>query len=173
MTGRFRSSAIFYNSFRRMSVSSSITSEPVKLLSCICFFAIPWAIAYLAPPSMEFSRQEYWSVFPFPSPGDLLNPGIKPRSPALQVDALLSESSGGICLWNHLVLHFLLRSGTRWKCPIRPLLFNIVLEILATSIREEKEMNGIQIGKKKLNCHCLQMTWYYTWKILKTLPEHY
>ena len=94
MTGSFRSSAIFYNSFRRMSVSSSITSEPVKLLSCICFFAIPWAIAYLAPPSMEFSRQEYWSVFPFPSPGDLLNPGIKPRSPALQVVSLPAEPQG-------------------------------------------------------------------------------
>ena len=43
---------------------------------------------------------------------------------------------------------FSLRSGTRRKCPIRPLLFNIVLEVLATLIREEKEMNGIQIGKK-------------------------
>ena len=40
---------------------------------------------------MEFSRQEYWSDLPFPSPGDLPNPGIKPRSPALQADALLYE----------------------------------------------------------------------------------
>ena len=41
--------------------------------------------------SMEFSRQEYWSGLPFPSPGELPDPGIKPRSPALQVDSLLSE----------------------------------------------------------------------------------
>ena len=43
---------------------------------------------------MEFSRQEYWSGLPFPSPGELPDPGIGPRSPALQADALLSESSG-------------------------------------------------------------------------------
>ena len=57
-------------------------------------FAIPWTIAYQAPLSMEFSRQEYWSGLPFPSPGDLLNPGIKPRHSALQADSLLAESPG-------------------------------------------------------------------------------
>ena len=54
----------------------------------------PWTIAYQAPLSMEFSRQEYWSGLPFSSPGDLHNPGIKPGSPALEADALQSESSG-------------------------------------------------------------------------------
>ena len=44
--------------------------------------------------SMEFSRSEYWSGWPFPSPGDLPNPGIKPRSPALQVDSLPAEPQG-------------------------------------------------------------------------------
>jgi len=48
-------------------------------------------IAYEASPSVGFSRQEYWSGLPFPSPGDLSNPGIKPRSPAFQADALPSE----------------------------------------------------------------------------------
>ena len=43
----------------------------------------PWTVAYQAPPSMGFSRHEYWSGFPFPSPGDLPDPGIEPRSPAL------------------------------------------------------------------------------------------
>ena len=66
----------------------------VKLLSRVWLFAIPWTGAYQAPPSMEFSRQEYWSGFPFPSPGDLPDPGIEPRSPALQADALLSELLG-------------------------------------------------------------------------------
>ena len=54
----------------------------------------PWTGACQAPPSMEFSRQEYWSGLPFPSPGDLPNPGIEPRSPALREDSLLYESPG-------------------------------------------------------------------------------
>ena len=50
-----------------------------------------WTVAHQAPLSMGFSRQEYWSGLPFPSPGDLPNPGIELRSPALQVDTLPSE----------------------------------------------------------------------------------
>ena len=50
-------------------------------------------IACQAPLSMEFSTQEYWSGLPFPSPGDLPNPGIEPWSPSLQADSLLSEPS--------------------------------------------------------------------------------
>ena len=50
--------------------------------------------SYQAPLSMGFSRQEYWSGLPFPSPGDLPDPGIEPRSPALQVDSLPTELSG-------------------------------------------------------------------------------
>ena len=55
---------------------------------------IPWTVAYQAPLSMEFSRQEYWSGLPFPSPGDFPNPGIEPRSHALRADALPSEPPG-------------------------------------------------------------------------------
>ena len=66
----------------------------MKSLSRIRLFVTPWTTAYQAPPSMEFSRQEYWSGLPFPSSGDLPNPGIKPRSPALQADALPSEPPG-------------------------------------------------------------------------------
>ena len=54
-------------------------------------YVTPWTVAYQASLSMGFSRQEYWSGLPFPSPGDLLNPGIKPGSPALEADALNSE----------------------------------------------------------------------------------
>ena len=54
-------------------------------------FAIPRTVAYQAPLAMGFSRQEYWSGLPFPSLGDLPDPGIKPGSPALQADALASE----------------------------------------------------------------------------------
>ena len=68
--------------------------EEVKSLSRVQLFATPWTVVSQAPPSMEFSRQEYWSGLPFPSPGDLPNPGIEPRSPALQTDALPSEPPG-------------------------------------------------------------------------------
>ena len=56
----------------------------------------PWAVAYQASPSMGFSRQEYWSGLPFPSPGDLPDPGIEPGSPTLAADALTSEPPGKI-----------------------------------------------------------------------------
>ena len=58
-------------------------SEVVKLLSRVQLFATPWTVAYQVPPSMGFSRQEYWSGLPFPSPGDLPDPGIELGSPAL------------------------------------------------------------------------------------------
>ena len=63
----------------------------VKLLGPVRLFATPWTVAYQAPLSMEFSRQECWSGLPFPSPGDLPDPGKEPESPALQADALPSE----------------------------------------------------------------------------------
>ena len=66
----------------------------VKSLSPVRLFVTPWTVAYQAPLPMGFSRQEYWSGVPFPSPGDLPNPGIEPRSPALQADTLLSEPPG-------------------------------------------------------------------------------
>ena len=57
-------------------------------------FCDRWTVAHQAPPSMGFSKQEYWSGLPFPSPGDLPNPGIKPRSPTLHADALTSAPPG-------------------------------------------------------------------------------
>ena len=66
----------------------------VKSFSHVRLFAIPWTVAHQAPLSMGFSRQEYWSGLPFPSPGDLPDPRIEPRSPALQADALTSELPG-------------------------------------------------------------------------------
>ena len=71
----------------------SLWSE-VKWLSSVWLFATPWTVAHQAPPSMEFSRQEYCSRLPFPSPGDLPNWGIEPRSPTLRADALPFEPPG-------------------------------------------------------------------------------
>ena len=67
-----------------------VKSESEGTQSCR-LFATPWTATYQAPTSMGFSRQEYWSGLPFPSPGDLPNSGIEPRSPALQMDAVPSE----------------------------------------------------------------------------------
>ena len=66
----------------------------VKLFSRVLLSGTSWTVACRAPPSMEFSKQGYWSGLPFPSPGDLPDRGIKPGSPALQADALLSEPPG-------------------------------------------------------------------------------
>ena len=61
----------------------TLKSNELKSLSCVRLFVTPWTLAHQAPRSMGFSRQEYRSRLPFPSPGDLPNPGIEPRSPAL------------------------------------------------------------------------------------------
>ena len=66
----------------------------MKSLSRVRLFATPWTVAYQAPLSMGFSRQEYWNRVPFPSPGDLPDPGIEPWSSALQADTLPSEPPG-------------------------------------------------------------------------------
>ena len=60
---------------------TSFTALKVKSLSRVRLFATPWTVAHQAPLSMGFSRQKYWSGLPFPSPGDIPNPGIEPRSP--------------------------------------------------------------------------------------------
>ena len=66
----------------------------MKSLSHIRLFGIPWTVAYQAPLSMRFSRQEYWSGVPFPSPGYLPDPGIEPGSPTFQAGPLTSEPPG-------------------------------------------------------------------------------
>ena len=67
-------------------------SESESEVAQLCTLLVtPRTLAYQAPLSMGFSRQEYWSGLPFPSPGGLLNPGTEARSPALQADALPSE----------------------------------------------------------------------------------
>ena len=85
-----------------------------KSLSRVQLFVTPWTVAYQTPLSMGFSRQECWSGLPFPSPGDLPNPGINPRSPALQADALLSEPPGKF--YNFMIcinyLHYLVNKLT-------------------------------------------------------------
>ena len=66
----------------------------VKSLSHVRLFGTLWTVVHRAPLPMGFSRQEYYSGLPFPSPGDLPNPGIEPRFPVLQADTLTSEPPG-------------------------------------------------------------------------------
>ena len=70
---------------KHINVGCSVMSDSVQPL---------WTVPRQAPLSMEFSRQEYWSGLPFPSPGDLPDPGIKPQSLALHADSLLLEPPG-------------------------------------------------------------------------------
>ena len=115
----------------------------VKSLSRVQLFATPWTVAHQAPLSMGFSRQEYWSGLPFPSQGDLPDPGIEPRSPALQADALTSES-----------LPKLLRKTCFWLKPCFPNFFdlpNLFLRIACNS------------PQKLVFCGCL-------WETLRSGP---
>jgi len=73
--------------------------KKVKPLSHVQLFATPWTAAHQAPPSMRFSRREYWSGVPLPSPGDLPDPGMEPGSLTLRADAWLSEPSGKPQTW--------------------------------------------------------------------------
>ena len=76
------------------NTSSGKWKGKVKSLSRVRLSATPWTVAHQAPPPMGFSRQEYWSGLPFPSPEDLPDPGIEHRSPTLQADVLTSKSPG-------------------------------------------------------------------------------
>ena len=72
----------------------SLVGPMCELLSHVRLFATPWTVACQAPLSMGFSRQEYWSGFPFPSPRDITNLGIKLGSPSLLAVSLPSEPPG-------------------------------------------------------------------------------
>ena len=76
-----------------LNITCTVLSHSVVSDSLDCR---PWTVDHQAPLSMEFSRQEYWSGLPCPPPEDLPNPGIKPKSPALQTDSLPSEPPANI-----------------------------------------------------------------------------
>jgi len=84
------------------------------LVAQLSLFATPQIVAHQAALSLEFSRQEYQSGLPFPSPGDLPNPGIEPRSAALQADSLLSEPTGKPPLWICQILFIHVAVDEHW-----------------------------------------------------------
>ena len=92
----------------------------MKSLNNVQLFATPWTVAHQAPLSRRFSRQEYWSGLPFPSPGDLPSPGIKPGSPPSQADALSSEPLGKLYHYLQSLLKF---TSTELGMPSNHLIF--------------------------------------------------
>ena len=102
------------DSFLPYLLSLSLKSLLLLLLSHfsrVRLFVTPWTIAYQAPLSMGFSRQEYWSGLLFPSPGNLPDPGIEPGSPALQADSLLTGPPGKTSLQKGCINLFYSRVG--------------------------------------------------------------
>ena len=85
-------------------------------------FATPWTVVYQAPLSMGFSRQEYQSKLPFPSPGDLPDPGIKPESPEL-ANALSLNHQGSPCVRNSLSLNINPKKVIRSVCYLSAMNF--------------------------------------------------
>ena len=79
---------------KESSLKTLFSSCCCCLVAQSCLTVTPWTVAHQAPLSMEFPRQAHWSGLPFPSPGDLLDPGIEPRFPAFQTDSLLLSHSG-------------------------------------------------------------------------------
>jgi len=75
----------------------------------------PWTVASQAPPSTESSRQKYWIGLPFPSPGDLPNTGIEPRSPTLQAGSFLFELQGKLIKKNRIKKKKKLQG---WSCEV-------------------------------------------------------
>ena len=99
---------------------------------------------------MEFSRQEYWSGLPFPSPGDLPNPGIDPRSPALQADTLPSEPPGK---------HIYIKPRPYWASLVAQMVKNLptMQETLARSLGQEDPL------QKEMTAHSSILTWGIPW----------
>ena len=126
----------------------------------------PWTVAHQTPLTMEFSRQEYWSRFLCPSPGDLPYPGIKPGSPALQADSLLSEPPGKPI--NHVAAAKSLQSCLTLCDPIDgspP--GSAVPGILQARTLEWVAISFSNAGKWKVVCHY----WSFVFFVLLFIPS--
>ena len=126
-----------------------------KWLSCVWLFVTPMTLACQTPQVMEFPRQEYWSGLPFASPGVLPYPGIKPMSPTLQADSLLSEASGNRGIKDEMSNQHVLKSESNkifylnsvWmKIQLAMLLLYIVLFLTldTNNLRSNHEMPEVK-----------------------------
>ena len=138
-----------------------------KLLSCVWLFATPWTVAHQAPLSMELSRQEHWSGWPFPPPRDLPSPGIKLRSPALQADSLLFEppEKVNISFLHNSTISFLGIYSREIKVHVHRNLYTFMGNLLRP--KPENKSNTLQSPmdrKKLIHSHIIML--------LNSIEEH-
>ena len=111
-------------------------------------FAAPWMVDHQAPLPMEFSRQEYWSGLPFPSPRHLPDPWIKPQSPTLQADSLPSEPPGKPSLFLRVTI---LDTSEKWNCAM-------LNSNQYWGCKEQRALFGIP-QNCPFQCSCLENPW--------------
>ena len=111
-----------------------MSKSKCESLCRVWLFATPWSLAQQAPLSLNFSRQECWSGLPFPSPGDLPNPGLEPRSPALQADSLLSEPQGSPWVSKELCFSENCSWCFAFDCSLTPQNINLRIDRNGTSL---------------------------------------
>ena len=119
----------------------------VKSLNRVRLFATPWTVAYQASLSMGFSRQVCWSGLPFPSPGDLPNPGIEPRSPALQADSLPSEPPCMVTNLDSILKSRVITLSTRVHL-VKVMVFSVVMhgcESWTIKIAERRRIDAFEL----------------------------
>ena len=110
----------------------------------LCLFSTLWTVALQAPLSMGFSRQEYWSGLPFPPPGNLPNPGIKPESPALQADSLLLVPPGKPQQFHISLLKITGKLRFHYFLPFTFLpLFALILYFVMTEVPSEPGIKSV------------------------------
>ena len=134
------------------------------MLSRAKLLMTPWTAAHPAPLSMRFFRQGYWSGLPFPAPGDLSNPGIKPRSPALQAESLPSEPPGkpkNIGVGCHSLLQgiFPTQGSNLGLLHCRQILYHLSHQGSPPSIEEVNELKVIE--QQFINLHHPACTFWY------------
>ena len=148
-------SHIYFNMFAMMRWKWKRQS-----LSGVQLFATPRTVARQAPLSMEFSRQEYWSGFPFPSPGNLPEPGVEPRSPALKANSLPSEYGA----FKYKVRRTV--KDPEWPCDRSPLTLTPATAQNQGRPRRTCVEHRVSAGSGRFNSnqgHAGRQMWVYAW----------
>ena len=141
-----------------------------QMLSCVQLFVTPWTVAHQAPLSMKFSRQEYWCGLPFPSPGDLPNPGIAPTS--LASLALAGRFFTPTAMWE-AHFYFLYVSLI---CPISLLLFPSLISYTSCfSLFQGKVTSSLALlgFSRAFEIFFCALNWFFLWRLFHIWPFIY